>query len=90
MSQCWAHSPTRMRCSLAAGHDGRHSHSITWTEDECYTPSLHAKDVVPTPTITGNFVLPEKPAKQEITRCVACNHQHRGAECKCGCREFIG
>lgn len=38
MRQCFAYSQTAERCDLVADHDGPHSVSIEWTDDECFTP----------------------------------------------------
>lgn len=36
--KCFAFNKQGLRCMVPAGHDGDHSHAITWTDDECWAP----------------------------------------------------
>lgn len=81
--QCWAFHLDGTRCDMPAGHNGDHTVERTWTDAECAVPNTQPAPpppVVPLPA----------PLVQENLSCVACNHKHKGVECKCGCREFIG
>ncbi len=84
--QCWAFHKDGTRCDMPAGHPGNHAVERTWTDDECLDPTTVTKPVVittssgPTTTVTAPVDI----------NCVACSHKHRGGECKCGCKEFIG
>ena len=92
--QCWAYNKERQRCQLHAGHDSLHSIMNEWEDSECFDP-LEAPKAVPVPfpvkvpagtgTTTPTVTINTNPAK-----CIACGHQHRNGECKCGCYEFVG
>lgn len=87
--QCWAYNKEGQRCDHPAGHPGNHVIMAEWTDEECFSPIQHqlpkqAVQSKPEPPMT-----PISP-KPEVTNCVACQHKHRGGECKCGCYEFIG
>jgi hypothetical protein len=36
--KCFAFNKQGLRCMIPAGHDGDHSHAITWTDEECWAP----------------------------------------------------
>lgn len=38
LPQCWAFSPSQSRCTLNAGHFGKHAVAIEWSDEECMTP----------------------------------------------------
>lgn len=83
--QCWAYNKDGQRCDHPAGHPGNHVVMAEWTDSECFSPIQHQLPAQPKPTIPA---VPKPPA--EPTKCVACQHMHKGGECKCGCYEFIG
>lgn len=78
--RCWAFHNDGMRCEHPAGHPGQHAVQRTWDDDECAIPG----EIKTTPPP------PPPPLVTEVVSCVACGHKHKGGECKCGCREFIG
>ena len=86
--QCWAFHSDGTRCELPAAHPGDHAVERTWTDAQCATPGEFTPQSAPA---TSNHIqagvpeLVEKPNK-----CIACNHAHRNADCKCGCHSFIG
>lgn len=91
IKQCWAYNIEGQRCEHPAGHPGNHVITAEWTDEECYSPIRHQLPQQPMsePT-TGLVTLVENKAPVEPAACVACNHHHRGGQCKCGCHEFIG
>jgi len=85
--QCWAYSTDGMRCEHPAGHPGSHIVEFTWDDDECAVPVQNPVQVPATPPSAP----PQVPDLVATTvKCVACQHQHKGGPCKCGCHEFIG
>ena len=80
--QCWAFHKDGTRCDMPAAHPGDHSVERTWTDSECAMPTIIPPAQPPAP-------LPP-PLVEAPVKCVACGHQHRGGQCKCGCHEFIG
>jgi hypothetical protein len=36
---CWSFNMDGQRCEEKAGHDGRHAVSVTWTDEEAWTPA---------------------------------------------------
>ena len=98
MSICWAYDKQMRRCTLDAGHAGDHHIIITWTDDECFTPSSPSLMVVQdpndplkvTPLAAEHYEIdPAPPPPPKPQACVACNHHHKGGTCKCGCYEHI-
>ena len=81
-NQCWAYNTQGQRCEKPAAHTGNHGITSEWTDDECYSPIKHQ---LPTPTPA-----PPVLAAPINNVCVACQHRHKGGDCKCGCYEFIG
>ena len=110
MSRCWAHNADKIRCELDAGHDQLHRFSIAWSDEECYEPGKNVvitPVTFPNTTTTaitttlgtagdgGSGSAPvSTPSPQPVSKCVACNHQHKGRNpCpvgSCDCYEFIG
>lgn len=89
--QCWAYNVAGQRCDMPAGHPGDHGIQFTWTDDDCYNPILSAGESRPSPAKPAAIVtLPTVPTQPTVIKCVACQHQHKNGECKCGCYEFIG
>ena len=86
--QCWAYGPNG-RCHHPAGHPGDHIIEITWTDNECVTPGQ------PAPSMTGISPAPavQEPVQvvqdEEPEACIACNHMHKGGECRCGCYNHV-
>lgn len=86
IKRCFAYNINGTRCDHPAGHPGHHAITVTWTDDECFTPGQptivkQAKQATP----------PEMPQIAEVKpeSCVACQHKHKGGPCKCGCYEQI-
>jgi len=81
---CWAISAAlKARCDMPAGHAGDHSITVSWNDDQCWSPETDepiALQVVP-PV--------QEPVQEEPEGCVACSHMHKSGECKCGCYEHI-
>ena len=96
---CWAYNREGQRCDHPAGHSGNHVVMKEWTDDECLGPgqvlaSLSTPSIGSVPARQQDVIAPPlsvvptpEPAND---KCVACNHKHRGVECRCGCYEFIG
>jgi len=86
LPRCWAYNLEGVRCEKRAGHTGDHLVSTTWNDDECYAP-----DRVPA-TPQGKPLIEIFAKEEEVvaSKCVACQHMHRGGVCKCGCHEHIG
>lgn len=83
--RCWAFHRDGARCEHPAGHPGNHVVSKEWTDAECATPGEPVQNLVRVP------IAPQEPPTQAPpTKCVACQHHHKGGACKCGCHEFIG
>jgi hypothetical protein len=40
MSRCFAYSTVRQRCDQEAGHEGDHSVTAFWSDEECFDPML--------------------------------------------------
>ena len=76
--RCWAFHRDGMRCEHPAGHPGDHAVQRTWDDSDCAIPGQPQPPKTPAPLV------------EVAVKCVACGHQHKGGECKCGCREFIG
>ena len=84
--QCWAYHDGN-RCSLRAGHPGDHVRKITWTDADCQGAQLIEVLAVDAPI---PFIPTQTEQPRPATKCVACQHQHPGGECKCGCKTHIG
>ena len=85
--QCWAYGPNG-RCHHPAGHPGDHIIEITWTDNECVTPGQHGPSVTGiSPATVVQHV--QEPVQDEPEACVACNHMHKGGECRCGCYNHV-
>lgn len=90
---CWAISAAlKARCDMPAGHPGDHSITVSWGDEQCWSPEtdepisltvVHSDDTMsqPVDNVVQESVQPEG--------CVACNHLHKGGSCKCGCYEHI-
>jgi len=89
MSRCWAYNIKGDRCELDAGHDSPHMVATVWNDDECFDPTKTQQPTKTLPPIVKPSINIDTPPAQP-SRCVACNHQHKGGECKCGCYEYIG
>jgi len=92
--RCWAYNKEGSRCDHPAGHPGSHVVMHEWTDDECFSPIRHQLPepgaLVTNMPVPNLIPIPEPAPAVDVSRCVACSHKHRGAECKCGCYEFIG
>lgn len=89
---CWAISAALMaRCDMPAGHTGEHSITVSWGDEQCWSPETDepvALKVVPPDIMSGPVDNPvQEPVQPEP--CVACNHMHKSGDCKCGCYEHI-
>ena len=83
LARCWAYNRGSERCDKHAGHPGDHAITHTWTDSECFAPNQQPTPHIPAP--------PAIPMTDNVpAKCVACQHQHKGGPCKCGCHEHIG
>lgn len=81
------------RCDMPAGHPGDHCVERTWGDDECLDPSTLTRGQRTAPqesAVTLDMDYTPAPAEPAPSRCIACQHQHKGGTCKCGCYEYIG
>jgi len=79
---CWAISAAlKARCDMPAGHTGEHSITVSWNDEQCWSPDMDEPVAL---TVVQD--IPE-PVRSEA--CIACNHMHKSGECKCGCYEHI-
>lgn len=100
--QCHAYRITGERCDDVAGHEGLHSHSVRWTNEECWTPEMSAaamietKRVIETPDLEDDDELGDDGMKPPA-KCFACGHGwHGDEECErttegmpCGCSTAV-
>lgn len=89
---CWAiSSALKARCDMPAGHSGDHSITITWDDNQCWSPEVDepvALRVVEPDMMSGAVDNPvQEPVQAE--GCIACSHMHKSGACKCGCYEHI-
>jgi hypothetical protein len=85
---CWAISAAlKARCDMPAGHTGEHSITVSWSDDQCWSPEFDepvALTVVqPVPEVVQEVV------EEQTEACIACSHMHKAGSCKCGCYEHI-
>lgn len=81
MTGCFAYNRDGLRCDSLAGHDGPHTLTIEWDDDECWTPG----DVLIPPTVvrigreelTEHLVEIPKPSG----KCVICSHRFHEGVC---------
>lgn len=97
LAVCWAFNKDGLRCMQPAGHLGTHAHAIEWTDEECYSPTVHK---LPTPPAVVPEATPISKAVTDPEPCVVCNHregQHTPEGCvsknsegdHCGCYAFV-
>jgi hypothetical protein len=88
MSGCYAFNREGLRCDGEGGHDGLHTLTIEWDDDDIWTPGagptpLRAEEVAalgPVPTF----------GEGTPGRCLLCNHRMHGGECeRCDCKAGI-
>ena len=91
---CWAISAAlKARCDMPAGHTGDHSITVSWGDEQCWSPETDepvALRVVEPDMMSGpvdNYV--QEPVQEKPEACVACNHMHKSGECKCGCYNHV-
>lgn len=76
MRTCFAYGPTGQRCERPADHDGDHTVSASWTDDECVTPEHFATARVIGETRTERPVpiigIDEDDDEPGLDRCAAC------------------
>jgi len=80
-NQCWAHNVQGQRCEEEAGHQSRHVISVTWTDDEVWTPLAErpVSFAVPGTIHTEASVYPRPPQVGESNVCLICDHvMHKG------------
>lgn len=91
LPQCWAYNVHGRRCEQPAGHATTHSYTVSWDDKECYNPSSKPPAILPPVNAALEAVVAAAaPPPPSNAKCVACQHQHRGGVCKCGCHEHIG
>lgn len=82
---CWAISAAlKARCDMPAGHTGEHSITVTWGDDQCWSPDFDEPVAL---TVVPDVQIPVQEEKPEA--CFACSHMHKNGACKCGCYEHI-
>lgn len=77
--RCWAHSKVGGRCDQDAAHDGLHSVTVSWDEDECLDPAqMVYAAVLPVPYRQDIPIDAPEAAQEPRTApqryCVACEH----------------
>lgn len=96
MRTCFAYGPTGQRCERPADHDGDHTVSTTWTDDECVTPEHFAMAKVigetrtaqPVPII-GVDLDDDEDGEPSLDRCAACGWPEAiHAQNNQGCKNF--
>lgn len=88
--QCWAFHRDGARCEHPAGHPGNHMTSQSWTDLECATPGEFDIPEHSAPATLVTVPVPAPTESAPSTKCVACQHSHKGGTCRCGCYEYIG
>jgi hypothetical protein len=99
--QCFAYNQQAQRCDQIAGHEGLHSISVDWSDEECFDPTVvtlvHPSTGMPEFT---SIVTDADLAGEPTAQCVVCLHmqeRHGVDGCvaknaegdECGCREFV-
>lgn len=81
---CWAISAAlKARCDMPAGHSGEHSITVSWNDEQCWSPDFDEPVAL---TVVQDV---HEPVQEKPEACIACNHMHRGGECKCGCYNHV-
>jgi hypothetical protein len=100
VSRCWAHSPEVQRCDLEGGHDGNHSITTRWADEESLTFEGQRAVVEATPIHTSTLIDQAftEPV-QTLDKCFSCGctkAQHseelEGGDVMCAkhqCRAFL-
>jgi len=81
--ECFAFNKDGLRCNGMAGHPGKHSHSIEWTDEECWTPLSHRETTPAEGLPQVPLWPPAQPAPQGGGMCAICEHPHH-PEGRCG------
>ena len=82
---CWAISAAlKARCDMPAGHTGEHSITVSWNDEQCWSPETDEPVAL---TVVQPVPEPVQESVQEP--CIACSHMHKAGACKCGCYEHI-
>jgi len=81
---CWAISAAlKSRCDMPAGHSGDHSITVTWGDEQCWSPETDEP-------IELTVVKPvQEVVEDQPEGCTACTHMHKAGACKCGCYAHI-
>lgn len=99
MAGCFAYNTDGLRCDSPAGHDGPHTLTIEWGDEECWVPSAGSSSNTPL-SFSVNLAapLPEEESLGPVPIygegkpgvCVLCNHAMHGRECeRCDCKSGI-
>ena len=74
---------------MPAGHSGDHSITVSWDDNQCWSPEIDEPVAlrVVTPDMMSGAV--DNPVQEPVEACIACNHMHKNGDCKCGCYEHI-
>lgn len=77
--RCWAHNLTGDRCDLDSAHDGAHSLTVSWDDDECW--DMAGTIMVPVLNVPYLDEQPKEADSQPqgsrtapIRYCVVCEH----------------
>ena len=94
MSTCFAYSKSGQRCEFEAGHEGLHGLTITWSDEDCFSPTT-APLVVAIGGLDNPVQRPARAAMIPSVICASCEHDgdmhpDHGACIACDCRGYIG
>lgn len=100
--RCWAYSLTNKRCDQLAGHEGDHSITESWNDDECLDPNDQPIYVMREPShgetntmtaLTEHLVEFEPiELKPDCAVCEhpAIHHPNMSACVACDCKNYVG
>lgn len=97
---CYAFSMQGQRCEQESGHDGDHTFTITWSDDDLWQPSVGVEEVLEAHRQVVRPAAPESDADEPVVlaeKCFACGHKWHDDECEamhegipCGCFTAVG
>ena len=80
---CFAYNRDGLRCDSVAGHDGPHTLTIEWTDEECWVPGETIEVTLKeygVPRITTPLTEHLVEVPKSSGKCVICSHRmHNGA-----------
>ncbi len=95
---CWAFNKQGNRCDAEGGHEGPHTLTIEWYDDDVWTPDLASG--IPQMGIADGHLgaveeenlgpVPSYGPDADNGRCMICNHAMHVMECeRCDCKAGI-